>query len=101
MLYSSWTFLTVVIALLAFIGFLAEVGRLRWFMAAAALDIAIAILVSFFFMPIWLVWTGIYLLSRRAKDFDEVPVSGNDNGAPRAVPSAAADHDETPRAMGV
>lgn len=90
LLYSSWTFLTVLISMLSFIGFLAEVGRLRWFTASAALDIALAVLVSFVFLPIWMAWTGIFLVAIRAKDFTEVPVSGDAaNGRPtRSVPSA-------------
>lgn len=88
MLYSSWTFLSVLISLLAVIGFLSDVARLKWLLSSAALDIALAVLVGFFFLPIWMLWTGIYLLAVRPKDFHEVPVNG-DGPPARFVPSAA------------
>mmetsp|Transcript_43524 Transcript_43524/g.100702 ORF Transcript_43524/g.100702 Transcript_43524/m.100702 type:complete len:145 (+) Transcript_43524:66-500(+) len=104
MLYSSWTFLSVLIALLSFIGFLAEVGRLKWFLEAAALDIALAVLVSFFLLPIWMVWTGVYLLNIRDKEFtegpgirgvNEIPVHGpQGNGTPGGAPYRAPYRDD-------
>jgi hypothetical protein len=45
MLYTAWTVLTVLLACMAFVGFISEVGRLKWYMAAASLDIAVAVLV--------------------------------------------------------
>jgi hypothetical protein len=128
MLYSSWTLLSVLIAIMSFIGFIAEIGRLRFFLSAAALDIALAVLVcargargradarapaqlarvshlaaatavcdatrarmdraclqvSFFFMPAWMIWSGVYLLAVTAET-KEVPVGqANGGGVPPA-----------------
>ncbi|KAJ1636382.1 hypothetical protein T492DRAFT_959484 [Pavlovales sp. CCMP2436] len=77
MLYSSWTFLSVLIALLR---------------------------VSFFLLPIWMVWTGVYLLNIRDKEFtegpgirgvNEIPVHGpQGNGTPGGAPYRAPYRDD-------
>lgn len=45
MLYKSWNVLTGLIVVLCFVGFLADVARLRWWMISTAIDISLTVLV--------------------------------------------------------
>ena len=64
-LWLGWTLLSLLIAVLCILGFISEVARLRWLVSASGFDIAITVLVNFIFMPIWMTWTGVFLLSAR------------------------------------
>lgn len=45
MLYRSWNVLTFLIVALCFVGFVADLSRLRWWRNSSGVDVALAVLV--------------------------------------------------------
>jgi len=74
----KWTVCSGLIACMSILGFAAEILRLRNWVTASEIDVAVAILVGFILLPVWLVWVGAHLknLREEAKEFVSIPISG-------------------------
>mmetsp|Transcript_3171 Transcript_3171/g.9246 ORF Transcript_3171/g.9246 Transcript_3171/m.9246 type:complete len:336 (-) Transcript_3171:426-1433(-) len=83
MLSFKWTVCSLLIAVMCVCGFAAEIARLQNWVVASEVDIAVAILVGFVFLPVWLVWVGVHLKSLREED--------KFSGAPIGVPPQDAE----------
>lgn len=63
-----FTVLSLVIVFMCIFGFTAEVARLRFWMVATQINIAVAVLVGLLMLPVWLVWLGFKLKAIPAQE---------------------------------
>jgi len=68
---TMFSVLSLMILFMAIFGFTAEVARLRFWVVASQINIAVAVLVGLLMLPVWLVWVGFKLKAMPAQEAEE------------------------------
>lgn len=75
---TGFNYLSLAIAILCLAGFCSDVSRLKNWVTATQVDLALAVLVSLLALPLWMLWLGVFLVSQT----DYVPASASAQAPP-------------------